>query len=205
MRRPWFPDWTGETVVLVASGPSARDIPLASAQGKARFVAINDSWRLAPWADILFACDLAWWNKESGCPDFHGMKITAEARAKQKYPDLRLISCRKSTDRIITRIKGSVGWGGNSGFHCLNLAIQFGCSKILLVGYDMTIRHGRHWHEDHPRGMNNPTATNVGRWRETMDRAAKQIAPMGIKVINCSPISALRNYPKMSFAEALLV
>lgn len=204
MRRPeWWPSWEGETVVIVASGPSAKDVPLDLAKGRARFIAINTSWRLAPWADILHACDVAWWDHAAGCPEFQGIKLTVEKRAAAKYADVHMIDCRKPDDRIYLEPLGTVGWGGNSGFHALNLAVQFGCAKIILVGFDMTDAYGKHWHADHPRPMNNPSRNNIGRWRRSIDRAWKVIEPLGIRVINCSPISALENYPKMTLQEAL--
>lgn len=204
MTKPaWFPDWNGETVVIVASGPSAADAPLDMARGKARFIAINNSWRLAPWADILYACDVAWWDSVGGAPAFGGLKMTVDHTAAKKYPDLKKVICRRSTDKLVVKHPNVVGWGGNSGFHCLNLAVQFGCSKVILVGYDMTTAHGLHWHGAHPSGMNNPTERNVMRWRRAVDDASKVIKSLGVKVINCSPISALQKYPKMSFAEAL--
>ena len=76
-------------------------------------------------------------------------------------------------------------------------------SKIILVGYDMSVDHGLHWHGRHARGLNNPSRPNVARWRRVVDGAAEAIAGMGIPVLNCSPISALENYPKMSLEEAL--
>jgi hypothetical protein len=98
---------------------------------------------------------------------------------------------------------GTVGWAGNSGFHCLNLAVQMMPVKIILVGFDMTLAHGLHWHGRHPSGLNNPSDRNVDRWRRCVDAAAEVIAALGIKVINVSPISALQNYPKMSLQEAM--
>lgn len=97
---------------------------------------------------------------------------------------------------------GTVGWAGNSGFHCLNLAVQFLAAKIILVGFDMTVAHGLHWHGKHV-GLNNPTDRNVARWRRCVDAAAEVIDALGIKVVNASQISALQNYPKMSLEEAL--
>lgn len=108
----------------------------------------------------------------------------------------------KRDDRLEILRSGTVGWGGNSGFHSLNLAVQFGAARIVLVGFDMRVDHGLHWHGRH-EGMNNPTARNVERWRRCMDAAADTIASLGITVINASEISALTRYPKMSLEEAL--
>lgn len=198
----WWPAWEGETLVIVASGPSAKDVPLQLARGKAKVIVINTSWRLAPWADMLFACDNAWWNQYQGCPEFKGLKLTIERKAADDW-GLGYVHCMKPDDRVYLEPKGTVGWGGNSGFHCLNLAVQFGVKRVLLVGYDMRCDKGLHWHPDHPRGMNNPSVKNVERWRRAVDNAAKVILPLGIEVVNCSPISALQAYPKMDFAEAL--
>jgi hypothetical protein len=199
----WWPAWRGETVVIVASGPSATEIPLAEARGRARFMAINESWRLAPWSDILFGCDLKWWQHVKGCPDFQGLKLSTEDKAARPEWGVHPVGLRRADDRMEFEKLGTVGWGGNSGFHCYNLAVQFGCEKIIFVGYDMTIRHGFHWHGKHPQGLNNPTSGNTERWRRAIDAPAARVAALGIRVINCSPVSTLRNYPKMTFAEAL--
>lgn len=200
----WWPAWEGETVIIVASGPSAKDVPLRDVKDEAKFIAINESWRLAPWADILFGCDYAWWRCVDGCRDFEGLKLSTEAKASGTKPwKIKPVGLNRGSDAMEFKKLGTVGWGGNSGFHCYNLAVQFGCKKIIFVGYDMTVAHGEHWHGRHPKGLNNPSAGNVERWRRAVDAPAEKVAALGIKVINCSPVSRLRNYPKMSIEEAL--
>lgn len=81
--------------------------------------------------------------------------------------------------------------------------MQFRPAKIILVGYDMTLSHGLHWHGPHVAGLNNPTDRNVIRWRRCVDAAAEPIAALGIRVVNASPISALQNFPKMSLEDAI--
>lgn len=198
----WFQDWRGQTAVLVASGPSASDVPVEMARGRARFIAVNNSWRLAPWADILFACDVSWWRHARGAPEFVGLKLSTDQIAAREFEDVHKVGIKRGDDRLELAEMGTVGWGGNSGFHALNLAVQFGAAKIILVGYDMTVSYGEHWHGRHPDGMHNPTPGNVARWRRAVDAAAKVI-PDGIRVFNCSPISALQNYPKVTFEEAM--
>lgn len=198
----WWPQWEGETLVIVASGPSAKDVPLHLAQGKAKVIVINSSWKLAPWADMLFACDHKWWLMTKGWQDFAGLKVTIDKGASKKY-DLHYVHCLKGDDRIQLEPKGVVGWGGNSGFHCLNLAIQFKAKRVLLVGYDMRVDKGVHWHGNHPNGMHNPTIGTVSRWRRAVDGAARVAKSEGVEVLNCSPISELQSYPKVDFAEAI--
>lgn len=206
MTKPsWWPSWEGQTVVIVASGPSAKDVPIELARNVAKVIAINTSWKLAPWADMLFACDLSWWAHAKGCPEFRGMKVTVDKQAARQFPDVNLVNCMKPDDRLFVEPLNTVGWGGNSGFHALNLAVQFKCRKVVLVGYDMTLSNGLHWHGKHPGNMNNPSPGNVERWRRAVDNAWRVIQPLGIQVINCSKVSALTSYPKMELDKALAV
>lgn len=195
-----WPDWSGYACVIVASGPSAKDCDLSLARGRAKFIAINNSWNLAPWADVLYAADHAWWRANEGCPDFKGMKVSAEQRSSDfgAYH----VDSSKPTDQF-SLVKGKIGWGGNSGFQALNLAFLFGCNPILLVGYDMRLDGGVHWHGHHTGNLRNPREGNVRRWRNAVDTAASVISDAGVRVVNCSPVSALQNYEKMPFEEAL--
>lgn len=202
-RPSFFPDWTGETVCIVASGPSASSIDLKSIEGKVRFIAINESWRLCPWADVLYGCDDAYWKAKKGVPEFKGLKLTTDRRASARFSDVHLVALKRPCEEIITN-EWAVGWGGNSGFHSLNLSLHFNVARILLVGFDMQLNGGIHWHGRHPYSMNNPTATNVDRWRRVVDAAAPVFASKNIFVANLSPVSALQNYPKMSLDEAMV-
>jgi len=73
----------------------------------------------------------------------------------------------------------------------------------VLVGYDMRVDRGTHWHGDHPDGLNNPADVNVRRWRQILDAQAPLLNEMGVSVINVSPVSALEAYPKMTLEAAL--
>jgi len=203
MRPFWYPDWKGETCVIIASGPSAKEIDLSPIKGKARCIAINTSIELYRDADILYACDVAWWRQYKPLwQTFGGLKITQDKLAKDEFEINRVI-CERHHENLVLDRPGFVGWGGNSGFHCLNLTIQFFCKRTILVGFDMNLNEGSHWHGDHPNGMHNPTKANVDRWRRTFDAAAPVVRRLGIEVINTSMKSALVNYPKMSLVEAL--
>jgi hypothetical protein len=158
--------------------------------------------QLVPDADIAYACDFAWWERYRGLPDFAGLKLSVDKKACQRNWGVQLVGLNKNDDRLELMKFGVVGWAGNSGFHALNLAVQMMASKIILVGYDMTLAHGVHWHGKHV-GLNNPTDRSVDRWRRCIDAAAEVIQALGTKVVNASPISALQNYPRMTLQEAI--
>jgi len=117
--------------------------------------------------------------------------------------NIRKVAVDRKQDKLLVGEFGQLGWGGNSGFQALNLAVQFGANPVILVGYDMRLDHGVHWHGAHDNGLNNPTKGNVERWRRAVDGAAAVISALGIKVVNASPISALAAYPKMDLEAAL--
>jgi hypothetical protein len=200
----WWPDWRGQSCVIIASGPSAKDVPVGLARGRAKVITINTSYQLAPWADVLYACDFRWWDVHKGVPSFAGLKITQDGpKFGKKYTDVRHIYCDHGTDALLMVKFGVIGWGGNSGFNAINLAAQFGVIKIILVGFDMRMDKGLHWHGKHGAHLNNPTERNIFRWCKAIDDAAPALKSLGIRVFNASPVSKLNNYPKVSFEEAL--
>ena len=166
-----------------------------------------------PWADALYGCDWEWWKQNNGAPEFEGMKLSVDANAVKRWPEINKMELNKHDDRLELLKSGTVGWSGNSGFQAYNLAIQIFQSqsekvrrrhkKLILIGYDMSVERGLHWHGDHPHGMNNPKAANVVRWRRCLDATAGVVDSIGIQVINCSKHSALQNFPKMSLKEAM--
>jgi hypothetical protein len=74
------PMWKGQTVAVLASGPSMSQA-VADAVHAAGIPAIvtNDTFRLAPWAQILYAADTEWWGHTAGAKDFAGLKVSCQA------------------------------------------------------------------------------------------------------------------------------
>jgi hypothetical protein len=98
---------------------------------------------------------------------------------------------------------GRIGWGGNGGFHALNLAVQFGLKKIVLLGFDMTLANGLHWHGRHDGHLQNPRQASVDRWRGVLDDQAGALAAHGVDVVIGSPGSSLSKYRKLSLEAAI--
>jgi hypothetical protein len=204
-KRPdWFPDWRGETVAIIASGPSAKKAGIDLLQGRARVLAINESWQLAPWADALYGCDGRWWRWRGGVPKFKGLKIGYDFDSNEFAEIHRIVIPDRKCDTILLEPLGHIGAGGNSGFQALNLVAQFGARRILLVGYDMRVDLGAHWHPPHYPPLSNPHPNdNLPRWRKAIDGAQKCFSALGIEVINCSAVSLLREYRKATIAEVM--
>lgn len=200
-----WPDWAGETAIIVGTGPSAGDWSLNGLKDYYRCIVIKSSWRLAPWADVLYGLDRGWWIANNGCPEFKGLKVSPSPTACRIY---RLREVRlKTRAEILTKEKGVLGCGlktggGHSGFQAINLAVQFGAKRLLLVGFDMKINGQAHWHKDY-RGVAKPDVARIETWRAALDACAPQFTALGVEVINCTKDSALRMYPIMSLSAAL--
>jgi hypothetical protein len=109
-----------------------------------------------------------------------------------------------SCDRLVLAPLGTVGSGGNSGFQALNLAVQFGARRVLLVGFDMTDHFGVHWYgRASGNGRSNPAEWNFKRWRAAFAIASVQLKTAGVQVLNASDLSVLTCFPKVTLEQAL--
>lgn len=187
-------EWENETAVIIGGGPSLnqKQIDLAREaheQGKCRVIAINNAYQVAPWADVLYACDCQWWDwhyEETN--GFQGLRITRSQAAKHKYPDLTWIEGEPHGNGLSKR-QDSIANGELGGYQAINLAVNYGASRILLVGYDCrTIGNQSHWHGDHPNGQRTFWPERVKHFRNLVPDLLKR----GVLVVNCTPGSALK-------------
>lgn len=191
--------------VVAATGPSLTPEVADMCRGH-DVVAVNDAWRLIPWAVAVYACDNKWWSHHKGVPEFTGEKWSSHGpganndkrRVAREY-GVRLVAGRNeagfSTDPTY------INHGKNSGFQAINLAMHFGARRIVLVGFDMSVRQGkRHFFGDHPQPLGN--FGDYRRFVPEFDRAAKMLPPW-LQIINATPGSALKCFPYLPLAEAL--
>ena len=169
-------------------------------------LAVKEAVELAPWAEMVYGCDAPWWRHRQGLPRFKGIRAAyaGNGLSAAEYPGLRRILIEdKRRDEIIFAPTGSVGSGGNSGFQALNLAVQFGAMRIILCGFDMDDRGGKHFYGKNTWSLaHNPGESNFKRWQAAFNRAAEQLDGI-VEVINCSPLTALRCWPVMKLEDAL--
>lgn len=196
-------EWKGETVVLIASGPSLNESEVARVRayrdaGLCRVGVINSTFRAAPWADFLYACDDKWW-RENAPVDFPGERWTQSEHAA-RYNARR---CPGEHGYVLSEDPSKIYFGGNSGFQAVNLAFLMGAARIVLLGYDMQATNGQlHWHPDHKCG--NPPITQIDRWRENFDRVAEQLTDNLVEPVNCTSQTALVHWPRKTLEEVFL-
>lgn len=210
--------------MCAASGPSftveqAEIIERARAAGRCRVIAVNTTGLPPkppcrpvglPRADVLYAADTKWWTTHHAEARAHcaGEFWTASADPAQSF-GLRHIVANKG-DGLSPRLD-QLHKGGNSGYQAIGLAYLFGARRIVLVGYDLQREGGqengrKHHHGDHPEGLHNTAEAAYAKWIPRFTPLARDLAAAGCVVLNCSPGTALRCFPRASldevFAEA---
>lgn len=190
--------WTGSTVVCLGGGPSLTADDVAYCRGKAAVIAINDAYRLAPWADVLYACDAKWWDWHQGVPGFTGLKFALQDEAAQ-WPGVTVL--RNTGAHGLEHDPGGLRTGKNSGYQAINVAVHMGATRIVLLGYDMQApAHGpSHWFGEHP----NRVRSTYAMFLAAFPALAAPLQALGISVINCSRETALDVFPRQPLAEVL--
>ncbi len=137
LERTWS---QGTTCVVLATGPSLtrEDVDYVRRfhnQG-VRVIAVNDAYKLAPWADVLYACDPPWWRlHRQGIHDagVTGRQVTC---CENEFPDIECLN-----------ITGNFGYdpdprnirtGYNSGYQAVHCAAHLGARNIVLLGFNFS-------------------------------------------------------------------
>lgn len=196
--------WTD--CIVAATGPSLTEAVAAQCRGH-RVIAVNDAYRRLPFADVLYAGDADWWEVHQGCPGFAGERWTAHGPGNDKTAiadpyGLRVVAGPRQVDAPgFSLDPARIHYGNSSGFQAINLAILFGATAIRLVGFDMRVPAGqpRHFFGDHPAPLGN--VSNYEHFLPAFQAAARRL-PGHLRIINCTPGSALRCF-EMGTLEAV--
>lgn len=200
----WVADrrFAGETVFIICSGPSLSGVDLKPLR-RANVIAVNNSHKRVPWADVLYFCDLKWWGwygKDESYLGWKGMIVSQEKEMRSRDARVKIVNS-SGPDGLDLR-PWSIRTGKNSGYQALNLAVNLGARRIVYFGLDMgAAPDGRmHWHKEHE----NPTPNHV--FANVMIAKFQAVAPilktLGIEVFNASEFSHLDAFPKITAERA---
>ena len=179
--------WAGMTVAIIASGPSLTqaDCDLIEAAGIPT-IAVNHSWKMARFADAVYAGDACWW-------DAYGHEVDIPA---EKWTCSRQAAARHG-------IKHHVAYGSyNSGMRAIQLAIDLGAARIILLGFDCSLANGLHWHGAHDRTQN-PDEAKVKKWHGQFRAVAALAKLRRCEVINCSRYTELNCFPRRDLGSLM--
>lgn len=204
--------WPGATFVCVAGGPSltaaqvdaCRD-RVDSSGNQVRVIVINDGYRIAPWADVLYFCDDKWWGwHHEKLKGWKGLIVRLDG-GRHDFGDPRIKVMKNYGREGLCTLTDGLMHGRNSGYQAIGLAAHLGARRILLLGYDMRAGEEKgkpklHWFGDHPGGTSPRVFEQMV---PCFDGLVKPLAERGIEILNCTPRSALKAFPFMDLAAAL--
>ena len=196
--------WDGATIVCLGGGPSLTRAQVDCCRGRARVIAINDSYLLAPWAEVLYFCDRRWFEWHQAKPAFRafeGIKVTLDEQVLKAHPEIRGVK-NTGRDGLETDPTG-VRTGRNGGYQAINLAVHLGARRIVLLGYDMKpAADGRtHWHGGHPVALRETVFAHS--MLPCFPSLVEPLRQRRVAVLNATPGSALTVFPMLALEEAL--
>lgn len=119
------PEWAGEVVAVLASGPGLTE-KVVKMLMEHKTIAVNEAIRLAPDADMLVALDGNW---PKHYREFEGIKVTGVADDEL---DALYIGPRWETVELAP---GNIVDIHNSGLTAIRIAGEMGATKIILAGF----------------------------------------------------------------------
>jgi hypothetical protein len=225
-QQPMLPRLTeGGTVICLASGPSLTVEDVEFARGKGVVIAVNDAVRLAPWADVIHSCDSTWWHKHHrAMRELPGLKVRVQSGSQTVTRKLLgpkyCAGCRKPlpTPQSSCWCKGIIslfnaGAKGisleqdtvctalNSGGSAINVAVQLGAKRIVLLGYDMgpDNKGRKHFYDTDSQTITSSFIT----FRKHIATMVEPLKALGIDVWNCSRRTNLEAFPCRPLRDVL--
>lgn len=184
-------------------------VPYQRLEGR-RCIAVNNSYRLAPWAELAWFGDIKWW-------DWHRQELLASGipiatccenvKLQQEMGEgdrARIRFFNRDGDHrfgLTTRTGPFVSWNRSSGGAAISLCHRLGARTIVLLGFDMRRVEGeKNWHQDHkePRHVN-PFRRHLTPFLHILEDAAA----LGISILNATPGSAIHQFPFINLEDLL--
>jgi len=165
------PLFRGETVFLIGGGPSLRKRAGIDEKEKNRdriyeavsdslapihdraVIGINSAYRLGNWVNVLAFGDQAWWQKwrKDIAERYTGIVVTSWANLNVGFGFAKVM---KRVNRGFYRDGLSLGWNACTGNMAINLAVQLGATRVVLIGYDGGVSGSwANWHNDNPQSF----------------------------------------------------
>jgi len=213
-----YPDnpklWNGSTVYIIGGGPSLNALGkdglkkiYAEKRKGAYVLGVNKAYTLMgtnknPLCDAVFFGDNRFYQSEKeGLKKFDGLKFSGANLTVNEEDYLYLYR----TNEFFTMLPGKIGWANNSGNAAINLAVQLGAFRIVLVAFDMKISGKQtNWHKENASEKTRRKRVTPQYYEKIIKNiqyTADKIDLMGIEVINTNPDSGLECFTKIDFKE----
>lgn len=194
--------WPNETVYIIGGGSSLKDVDLEPLHQR-NVIGCNDAYMLGSWIDVCCFGDIKWFGEhKERLKDFLGLKVTW----REEYLQESGIHVMKGEPRGLILKPGWIGWNTNTGAMAINLAVVFGAKKIVLLGFDMKLdKDGENnWHKNN---VDKPDKDVFKKFLKSflyLQLDMKKKVP-DVEVLNATPDSRLKAFPKVDLKEVLSV
>lgn len=96
--------WPNSDIIVAAPGPSlpnalARVQNALNENPNLRVIAVQDAYRIMPFATVLYGCDAKWWKLVHGATDFAGWKWASHRNVTGLDFERLMLDIRKEGDR----------------------------------------------------------------------------------------------------------
>ena len=214
--------YEGETVVILATGPSLSEEQVNYVKGKARVITVNNSYQLAPWADIHVACNDNWWDYYWKNDEvLRNMKADKYTRYQHQADEFGITFIDSIVKDGLSKDPSVIHINKGSGPIAINVATLSGFKKIILLGHDMKFANDyngrykkagstpRHYFGEYPKEMQHfpqskESIDNNGVIIGLIDAYEGMVKDLeGIDVVNCTPDSHLPTFRRGKLTDEL--
>lgn len=187
-------EWHGERCFILCNGESIRKQRHLIPKLQGRIIAIKEAVLLRPNADVLF---VAAEKKVDIVPGllkvFTGRYVIARNKLPGTYPAYVKRVCRtKDHTQLCDRPDHVCGY--DCGTSAINVAFHFGAAEIILLGMDMTGDRWCNGEFKHP--MPHIPQQHHARHASALPAIAADAKRRGLRIVNCSPISAVQCFER---------
>lgn len=191
-------------VTVCASGPSMTRVDAERAHDRSLTIVINETWKLLPCADYLYAADADWWvDRAPSADEFRGARLSQTVGWRERSVDpppfkYKLIHGHAPP----CKTTGTIYSGSNSSFQAMQIAILMGARRVVLLGLDLSVGPDgqSHWHGDYDDPKFN-RASPYSLFAERFSRFANLYGGP-CEIVNASRQTALTCFPRVSIEEA---
>ncbi len=203
----WEPEvlWPGETLFIVAGGPSLRGFDFGRLAGR-RIVAVNvaayDVEHQDPPPAWYFMDANIYEDNEVLVRRWRGPVFSASRRAKGQCPDIvRRLDIEERRDFIAPGSR-AIKAGRSSGHTAISLGVRLGAARIVMLGFDGTAVDGQtHYHDRYaPRAADGAVYAEFRAAFEGWHGAGRRA---GCEIVNATPGSAIAEFPHVGLDDEL--
>lgn len=207
--RPWTPpplwsvprEWPGARCFVICGGESIKAQRELIPKLEGRVIAVKHGVLLRPTADVLFfagerPADIA----PPLLNSYQGGYVVVRGRGHAVFPASAKRVMRPETHEHWCDDPTLVA-GYDAGTSAINLAMHFGATEIVLLGYDMV--GGRWFTGERRHYLPQPPESDFQRHMSVLPALAKDAERKGVRIVNCSPISRVTVFERRPIEDVV--